>query len=242
MVDDDAVVSVAGLAKTFTLHNLNSAIIPVFDDLALDIRRGECVILAGPSGIGKSTLLRAIYGNYRVSAGEVRVRHDGEMVDLATADPRTVIAVRRRTLGYVGQFLRVIPRIAAIDIVMEPLLTNGWSNDMASTRARDLLARLNVPEPLWTLPPATFSGGEQQRVNVARGFAHNYPILLLDEPTASLDATNASVVATMIEEALSDGSAVLGIFHDADMRARLATRDFPIGAFVPQARRESIPA
>jgi alpha-D-ribose 1-methylphosphonate 5-triphosphate synthase subunit PhnL len=235
-------VRVAGLAKTFLLHNQDNAAIPVFEDLQLDVHAGDCVVLNGPSGAGKSTLMRAIYANYRSSAGQLLVRHDGRMVDLVTADPRTVIAVRKRTLGHVGQFLRVIPRVPAIEIVMEPLLANGWSRDRAEARARTLLARLNLREALWTLPPATFSGGEQQRVNVARGFAFRYPVMLLDEPTASLDPANRDIVIALIHEALTDGVAVIGIFHDAHVRERVATRDFLVGAYRPRTIEEAFTA
>ncbi|MGL4301961.1 MAG: phosphonate C-P lyase system protein PhnL [Sphingomonas sp.] len=231
-----------GLAKTFTLHNQHGAIIPVFDNLALDVHPGECVVLAGRSGVGKSTLMRAIYANYRLSSGEVLVRHGNDMVDVASAPPQTVIEVRRSSLGHVGQFLRVIPRVPAIEIVMAPLLANGWPRADAAHRAQTLLARLNLPEKLWSLPPATFSGGEQQRVNVARGFAFRYPILLLDEPTASLDPANRDVVVSLIHEALADGVAMVGIFHDAGVRDRVATRDFDISAYTPQIIKEDVAA
>jgi len=233
-VSDNVSLRITGLAKTFTLHNQGSAVIPVFGGLELDVFPGECVVLAGRSGVGKSTLMRAIYANYRTSAGHVLVRHRGEMVDLATVAPQQVVDVRRVTLGHVGQFLRVIPRVPALGIVMEPLLANGWSREDAEARAKALLTRLNLPEALWSLPPATFSGGEQQRVNIARGFAFRYPIMLLDEPTASLDPANRDIVVELIHEALADGVAMVGIFHDVDVRERVATRDFVISAFAAQ--------
>lgn len=241
-MSDHACLRVTGLAKTFTLHNQDSAVIPVFDQLELEVFPGECVVLAGRSGVGKSTLMRAIYANYCISAGHVLVRHRGEMVDLAAVPPQDVIDVRRVTLGHVGQFLRVIPRVPAIEIVMEPLLANGWSREQAEKRAKELLTRLNLPEALWSLPPATFSGGEQQRVNVARGFAFRYPIMLLDEPTASLDPANRDVVVELIHEALADGVAIVGIFHDADVRQRVATRDFMISAFAAKTPEEAVAA
>jgi len=241
-MSDKASLRVTGLAKTFTLHNQDSAIIPVFEALELEVSPGECVVLAGRSGAGKSTLMRSIYSNYRVSGGQLLVRHRGAMVDLVTASPQQVIDVRRVTLGHVGQFLRVIPRVPAIEIVMEPLLANGWSRDNARRRAQELLTRLNLPERLWALPPATFSGGEQQRVNIARGFAQHFPILLLDEPTASLDPANRDIVVGLIHEALADGVAIVGIFHDVDVRERVATRDFVISDFAAKVPEESVPA
>ena len=155
-------------------------------------------MLSGPSGVGKSTLMRSLYGNYRAESGRILIRHHGEMVDLATADPRTILAIRHETLGYVSQFLRVVPRVPALDVVAEVPIGRGMAQPEARRLATDLLLRLNIPRRLHGLPPATFSGGEQQRVNLARGFIGNHPILLLDEPTASLDAENRAVVVAMI--------------------------------------------
>jgi len=184
-------IIVEGLAKTFVLHNAGGAVIPVFERLHMEVRPGECVVLSGESGVGKSTLMRSIYGNYAPSSGSVRVLHDGDYTDITQASPHAILDVRRRTLGYVSQFLRVIPRV----------------------------------------PPATFSGGEQQRVNIARSFIRQYPVMLLDEPTASLDAENRAIVVELIRGALTSGTAMIGIFHDADVRDAVATRLFPVLEF-----------
>jgi alpha-D-ribose 1-methylphosphonate 5-triphosphate synthase subunit PhnL len=228
MTDSPVLLRVSGLAKTFTLHERGPAVIPVFAGLDLEVRAGECVALAGQSGSGKSTLMRTIYGNYVAGGGEVAVRHDGALIPLTGAAPHIVRAIRRRTLGYVSQFLRVIPRIPAVQIVMEPLLETGADEAAARGRAQEMMAALNLPEGLWHLPPATFSGGEQQRVNIARSFVRDYPVLLLDEPTASLDAANRAIVVRLIHAALSRGTAMLGIFHDEDVRTAVATRLFPV--------------
>lgn len=224
-------IVVEDLAKTFVLHNAESAIIPVFQDLRLEVGAGECVVLAGESGVGKSTLMRSIYGNYLPTQGGVRVLHDGAYVDITKASPHQVLDVRRRTLGYVSQFLRVIPRIPTLQLVMEPLLENGVSESEARERACELLSALRLPEAHWELPPATFSGGEQQRVNIARSFIRKYPVLLLDEPTASLDAENRAIVVRLIREALAEGAAMIGIFHDHDVRDAVATRLFEVSQF-----------
>jgi alpha-D-ribose 1-methylphosphonate 5-triphosphate synthase subunit PhnL len=222
--DLTAVVRLEGIKKGFTLHLQDGASIPVFDGVDLEVDPGECVVLTGASGVGKSTLLKLIYGNYRALGGKVLIDHAGRMIDLVRASPRTVLSVRRRTLGYVSQFLRCVPRVAARDVVAEPLLALGTSRREARASAEALLARLNIPERLFDLPPATFSGGEQQRVNIARGFVHPYPILLLDEPTASLDADNRAIVIQLIQEAKARGAAMIGIFHDADVRDQVADR------------------
>jgi alpha-D-ribose 1-methylphosphonate 5-triphosphate synthase subunit PhnL len=169
--------------------------------------------------------MRLLHGNYGADSGSILVRRpDGTVSDLATAPPREVIALRRDTVGYVSQFLRVIPRVPALDVAAEPMLARGVAREDARARAAALLQRLNLPEHLFGLPPATFSGGEQQRVNLARGFAVPYPVMLLDEPTASLDAANREVVMGLIAEAKARGAALVGIFHDAEVRERVADR------------------
>ena len=224
-------IVVEGLAKTFILHNAEGATIPVFEGLRLEVAPGECVVLAGESGVGKSTLMRSIYGNYLPSRGAVRVLHDGAYVDITRAPPHQVLDVRRRTLGYVSQFLRVIPRISTLHLVMEPLLENGVDPQEAQARAEQLLGQLRLPKAHWDLPPATFSGGEQQRVNIARSFIRNYPVLLLDEPTASLDAENRTIVVQLIKQALANGAAMIGIFHDHDVRDAVATKLFTVSEY-----------
>jgi alpha-D-ribose 1-methylphosphonate 5-triphosphate synthase subunit PhnL len=224
----DAMVAILGLAKRFVLHNQGSAEIRVLRDLDLVVGRGECVALVGPSGIGKSTILRCLYGNYLASAGSLLVRQGDGVVDLATAPPRTILDLRRQTIGYVSQFLRVIPRVPAIDIVAEPLMGLGESETAAHCRASELLARLRIPETLWPLAPATFSGGEQQRVNIARGFIVDFPVLLLDEPTAALDDMNRQTVVDMIRERKRDGAAIVGIFHDDAVRDAVADRRYDV--------------
>ncbi len=214
------------LDKGFTLHLQGGVRIPVLSRVDLAVHEGECVALSGPSGAGKSTLMRSLYGNYRPDGGQVLVRHRGAMVDIAQADARTILAVRRETLGYVSQFLRVVPRICALDLVTEAAVQRGAEPDAARESAEALLLRLNIPRRLHTLAPATFSGGEQQRVNLARGFIAGHPILLLDEPTAALDDANRAVVVELIREAKARDVALVGIFHDAEVRAAVADRTF----------------
>lgn len=224
-------ISVTGLSKNFVLHTQGGAVIPVFENLSLEISAGECVCLHGPSGSGKSTLLRSLYANYKPSAGAINVAHEGQWIDLTTAEPYKIVEVRRQTIGYVSQFLRVIPRVSALDVVAEPARLHGLSAEAAEEKARALLTRLNIPQRLFSIAPATFSGGEQQRVNIARGFVRDYPILLLDEPTASLDAVNRQVVIELILEAKARGVAVVGIFHDSEVRDAVADRLFEVTAF-----------
>lgn len=223
-------IDVEDVAKDFTLHNQGGTVLRVMEGARLSVVPGECVGLVGASGAGKSTLMRMIWGNYRIDAGSVRVGG----VDLATAVPRDIIALRRTTLGYVSQFLRVVPRVPTLDVVAEPLLTLGVPDGEARDRAAARLTRLNIPERLWPLSPTTFSGGEQQRVNIARGFVHPWPALLLDEPTASLDAANREVVLSLILDAKAAGAAILGIFHDDEARACVCDRLVDVTSFAPE--------
>jgi len=219
------------IAKSFTMHLRGGVHLPVVADLSFAVAPGECVVLGGPSGIGKSSILKMVFGNYSVDRGAILVANDNQVVDIATASPREVLAARRSTIGYVSQFLRVVPRVAAQDIVAEPLLAAGADRSEASEKAGTLLRRLNLPERLWQLPPATFSGGEQQRVNVARGFINRRPLMLLDEPTASLDAANRKVVIELIAEAKLAGTSFLGIFHDEEVRDAVADRVVDVTRF-----------
>lgn len=223
-------ITVNNLGKSFTLHNQGATVIPVLENGNFQVNPGECVALTGVSGAGKSTVMRILYGNYLAQAGRVVI----DRLDITKAEPRQILDLRRHTLGYVSQFLRVVPRVPTIDVVSEPLLSVGKSEKEARERARDLLSRLRIPERLWELSPTTFSGGEQQRVNIARGFAHTYPALLLDEPTASLDAQNRQTVLTLIEEAKAGGAAIVGIFHDVKARERVADREVNVTAFTPK--------
>lgn len=222
-------IDLKDVSKTFTLHNQGSAVIEVVSGVSFSVAPGECVALTGASGAGKSTLMRMIYGNYLTQAGSIRI--DG--VDIVQAEPRTLIALRRDVLGYVSQFLRVVPRVPTLDVVADPLRAVGVPADAAQDRAAQLLTQLNIPERLWPLSPTTFSGGEQQRVNIARGFAHEYPAMLLDEPTASLDATNRDVVLGLIENAKARGAAIIGIFHDEAARNRVCDREIDVSRFTP---------
>jgi alpha-D-ribose 1-methylphosphonate 5-triphosphate synthase subunit PhnL len=224
-----AVIRIRNLSKSFTLHNQGGTVLPVMRGAELSVAAGECVGLTGRSGAGKSTLMRMIWGNYLAAEGEIRIMG----TDIVTATPREIVALRRATLGHVSQFLRVVPRVPTLLVVAEPLLQLGVARPEAEARAAAMLARLNIPERLWSLSPTTFSGGEQQRVNIARGFVHAWPVLLLDEPTASLDAANREAVLRLIEEAKARGAAILGIFHDEAARARVCDRLVDVTAFTP---------
>lgn len=222
---------VSNVSKTFTMHLRGGINIPVVGAVNFSLEGGECAVLGGPSGAGKSSILKMLYGNYSADNGQIILEHQGAHIDIVTAAPRKIIEVRRHTIGYVSQFLRTVPRVSALDVAAEPLVQLGETPEVAREKASTLFTQLNLPEKLWDLPPATFSGGEQQRVNIARGFITNHPVLLLDEPTASLDAKNRAVVVDLIKEKKRAGTALLGIFHDQDVRDEVADRVIDVTQF-----------
>jgi alpha-D-ribose 1-methylphosphonate 5-triphosphate synthase subunit PhnL len=230
-----AMIEVIKAEKTFVMHLQGGVRLPVVSGVSFNVEAGECVVLSGPSGAGKSSILKMIFGNYRCDGGRIGILHQGAVIDLATAEPRRVLAVRRHTIGYVSQFLRAVPRVPTIDVVAEPLIVNGTDRIEARNRAGELLQRLNIPERLWSLPPSTFSGGEQQRVNIARGFISPLPILLLDEPTASLDAANRKVVVELIDAKKHEGVAMVAIVHDDEIRELIADRVVDVTSFAAAA-------
>ena len=230
-----AMIEIANAEKSFTMHLQGGVKLPVVRGVNFEVSAGECVVLSGPSGAGKSSILKMIFGNYRCDGGRIGIRHDGVLLDIAKAEPRDVLRVRRDTIGYVSQFLRAVPRVPTLDVVAEPLIVTGTPRERARQQAGNLLHTLNIPERLWTLPPSTFSGGEQQRVNIARGFISDHPILLLDEPTASLDTKNREVVVGLIDEKKRTGVAMVAIVHDDEIRRLIADRVIDVTSFAAAA-------
>jgi alpha-D-ribose 1-methylphosphonate 5-triphosphate synthase subunit PhnL len=216
------VLKLEGVRKEFVNHLHGGLRLPVVEEVSFTVAPGRCLVLTGRSGAGKSSILRMIYGNYGCDAGRILFNRSGELIDIGPAAPREMIELRRTSIGYVSQFLRVIPRVSALDVVIQPLLETGADAEVSIEKAKRLLSRLHVPQRLWGLPPATFSGGEQQRINIAHGFIAERPLLLLDEPTASLDAANRSEVVALINEKKAAGVAVVAIVHDEAVRDAIA--------------------
>jgi alpha-D-ribose 1-methylphosphonate 5-triphosphate synthase subunit PhnL len=228
-------IEIANAEKSFTMHLQGGVMLPVVRGVSFHVNAGECLVLAGPSGAGKSSILKMMFGNYRCDGGRIDIRHAGHVVDLAKAEPREILSIRRDTIGYVSQFLRAVPRVPTVDVVAEPLVLTGTPRAAAREQAGKLLRWLNIPERLWMLSPSTFSGGEQQRVNIARGFICDLPILLLDEPTASLDAANREVVVNLIDEKKRAGVAIVAIVHDDEIRRLIADRVVDVTLFAAAA-------
>lgn len=218
-------LTVQAISKTFHIHAGSSLSIAPLKSLSFSVAQGEFLGVSGPSGIGKSSILKCVYRTYLPDQGHIWF--DSQRygtIDLASSGERQIAQLRRHELGYVSQFLRVIPRVPAVDIVAEKLLAAGYSPEEASERAEEMLDRLAIPKSLWSAYPATFSGGEQQRVNLARALVLRPRLLILDEPTASLDHRTKQRVIGLLQEMKRAGTTMIGVFHDVDMMEQVADR------------------
>jgi alpha-D-ribose 1-methylphosphonate 5-triphosphate synthase subunit PhnL len=263
-LSEPVVLALQGVAKHFFLHQRSSTPFPVLQGINFSVSRGECLVLEGSSGMGKSSLLKMIFGNYKASAGHIFVRTPQHTyINVARGDAREILQLRAVCINYVSQFLRVIPRVGAFELIRQearlqsqtsflhsppnrqepqepqdpqgqPSPSSPESQEALDSRVENMLKRLQIAPRLWHLPPATFSGGEQQRINLAMSLINPKPLLLLDEPTASLDPDNAAIVIELINEQRQQGSAILGIFHDTDVKEALATRTLSMHDFQPK--------
>jgi alpha-D-ribose 1-methylphosphonate 5-triphosphate synthase subunit PhnL len=225
------VLSVRQLSKHFILHILGGKVIAGCEEIGFDLQQGEFLGLSGPSGAGKSTVLKCIYRTYRPTSGQVLYTgEDGRQIDLACAPEREMLRLRRREIGYVSQFLKVMPRVPAVDVLAGELRQKGWEMERARQRAREFLKIMDINQALWDAYPSTFSGGEQQRINLARALITEPRLLLLDEPTASLDIVTRQIVIRVLKDSKAAGATMIGVFHDLDVMGRLVDRVFGIEA------------
>jgi len=221
---DNVSLEIQGLSKRFILHIRDGLQVDALHDFSLRTRRGEFTGLVGHSGSGKSTLLKCLFRTYLPDSGTAAYTDEsGQRTDLAAADEHTILRLRASGLGYVSQTLRVIPRVTVERTVGRPLAGRGLDRDEVLRKARFLLERLNLPQNLWDSYPALLSGGEQQRVNVAKALISEPNLLLLDEPTSALDSNNQAAVVELLEERLDGGATMIGAFHDAPSLQRLAS-------------------
>ena len=217
-------LQVKNLAKSFTMHIRGGVVIPSFAGVSFRTEAGSLLAITGPSGIGKSSLLKCIYRTYLSSAGEiVYTAKDGREIDLASAGDWEVLTLRRSEIGYVSQFFRVMPRISALETLIEPLVSRGAGREQALEQARQMLTHVGLGRTLWDMYPSTFSGGEKQRLNILHAIITKPRLLLLDEPTASLDRGYKDRIMEMILALKAEGTAMIGVFHDRD--ALLALSD-----------------
>lgn len=217
-------LKVESLSKHFTLHMLGGRRLQALEDVSFSVEPGEFLGIVGRSGSGKSSLLRCLYRRYLPSSGSVYYADEDAVVDLATADDRAVLGLRDRELGYVSQFLQAIPRTPACDVVAEPLVSRGADVKAARERAAAMMDSLGLPPDLQDTYPATMSGGERQRVNLARALVARPRLLLLDEPTSALDPETRALAVDAIQELKDEGTTMVGIFHDAETLQALAGR------------------
>jgi alpha-D-ribose 1-methylphosphonate 5-triphosphate synthase subunit PhnL len=219
------ILSVQNLNKSITLHLLGAKNVNALVDVTFDVDEGEFIAVVGLSGSGKSSLLKCIYGTYLASSGSIWYRSEsGDAVDLASADEQQILELRRKEIRYVPQFLKVPPRLSARSVVAMPLLADGVTGDEALSRASEALSELAIDSELQTSFPSLFSGGEQQRVNVARAVVSPSRLMLLDEPTSALDAENRQRVFAQLQRVKSTGSTIIGVFHDRWLLRHLADR------------------
>jgi len=219
------ILSLRGLGKTITLHILGGATVEPFREVSFVVGEGEFVAVVGPSGSGKSSIVKTVHRTYLPTEGEAWFRAaDGSLLDLAAISDRAVVGLRRREIGFVSQFLKVEPRVPALDVVAGPLRRRGVAVEAARARAAELLEALAIPHRLWGSYPTLFSGGEQQRINIARALIGEPRLLLADEPTSALDAANTGHVVDLLDQARERGMSILGVFHDIDLIERLADR------------------
>jgi alpha-D-ribose 1-methylphosphonate 5-triphosphate synthase subunit PhnL len=218
------VLQVNNLAKDFTMHIRDGVMIPGFSGVSFQTKAASLLAITGPSGTGKSSLLKCIYRTYLPSAGEILyTAKDGTVINLASACDWDVLSLRRNEIGYVSQFFHIMPRISALETLIEPLVSRGENRKVALDRAMEMLSRVGLGKTLWDMYPSTFSGGEKQRLNILHAIITKPRLLLLDEPTASLDKGYKDCIMEMILALKAEGTAMIGVFHDRD--ALLALSD-----------------
>jgi alpha-D-ribose 1-methylphosphonate 5-triphosphate synthase subunit PhnL len=223
-----------GLTKQFHIHHLERHI-PAFEPVSFTLRAGEFLLISGPNGAGKSSLLRCLYRTYLPSGGSARYHSLRGPIDLATAADADIALLRREEIGFVTQFLRARPRVSALEWVAEgaSIGAAGWGG--AHAAAEHLLGSFGVKPALWHAYPTTFSGGEQQKVNLARALAGARRLLLLDEPTASLDVGARAALRDKIAMLKADGVALIGIFHHPEEVADLVDGEIELrGTYVAE--------
>jgi len=210
-----AMMNCQGLSKAFVMHTRGGTRIQAFHDVSFTVSEGEFLGVSGPSGAGKSSLLKCLYRTYLPTAGSIMYRDsDAQTRDLARAPEQAILRLRRQEIGYISQFFPVLPRVSEMDTIANSMVMRGLPREASLQRARELLERLAIPRPLWDLSPSTFSGGEKQRINIIHAVIARPRLLLLDEPTASLDAASAREAVSLIRELKKEGTAMIGIFHD----------------------------
>ncbi|MGF7058773.1 phosphonate C-P lyase system protein PhnL [Brassicibacter mesophilus] len=219
-------LKIQNLSKSFTLHNLKKHI-KACKDISISLKEGEFIGITGKSGSGKSTILKSIYRTYSPQSGEIWYNSEKfGLIDLTSISERQMIYLRKYEIGYVSQFLNVMPRTTARQIVEQAVIEMGGEKEYAKKEAEKMLAHFELDRELWDSYPNTFSGGEKLRLNIARAMVKRPRLLLLDEPTASLDSSSKLKVRELIEQLKNQGTTMLGIFHDLEFMEGLCDTEF----------------
>lgn len=210
-------LEVKNLSKVFKVHTRGSIEVKGFEDINFELKKGEFLSLYGPSGAGKSSILKTLYRTYTTSSGEIIFHKDNKkQVNISNVSESEILKLRKEDMSYVSQFLQILPRVSAVDVVANELIIKGEDEKTSKQKAKEMLSYLSIREELFNLSPLTFSGGEQQRVNIAKGIIAPKSLLLLDEPTASLDKKNTKRVIEKLQVLKKQGVSMIGIFHDLE--------------------------
>jgi alpha-D-ribose 1-methylphosphonate 5-triphosphate synthase subunit PhnL len=210
------ILELRNLTKEFYLHE-QSMQIKSCNGVTFALPKGGFTGIVGRSGSGKSTILRCIYRTYLPTGGQILYESERYgAIDLATAADRQLIYLRQNEIGYVSQFLSIMPRTTAREHVEQAVLEAGRGQAHASAKAEEMLAYFMLPRALWDIYPNTFSGGERLRLNLAHAMVKEPRLLLLDEPTASLDGGTKELVRALLLEMKRRGTSIIGIFHDLE--------------------------
>lgn len=221
-------LEIKGLSKSFTIHHLGKNMQAV-RDIHLSLDEGEFIGIVGKSGSGKSTVLKSIYRTYLPEEGAILYRSEKfGLVDLAQLSERGVHHLRKHEIGYVSQFLNVMPRTTARELVEQSVIEMGESEEAAHQAAIDALSHFELDPELWDSYPNTFSGGQKLRLNIACAIVKKPRLLLLDEPTASLDDASKLKVREMLERLKTEGTTMVGIFHDLEFMDGLCDKVFDL--------------
>ncbi|MCC0638101.1 MULTISPECIES: phosphonate C-P lyase system protein PhnL [unclassified Clostridioides] len=223
---EEIILEVNNFSKDFELHALNKTI-KACSEINFTISKGEFLGIIGKSGAGKSTILKSIYKTYIPTTGEIIFNSEiyGK-IDLSTIGDREMINLRKKEIGYVSQFLKTLPRITAIELVVHSLIESGFEKDCAYDMAKDILTQFEIKENLWDAYPNNFSGGEKLRLNLAQAMVKKPRLLLLDEPTASLDNQSKIYVKEKMLELKNQGTTMIGIFHDIEFMETVIDKTF----------------
>jgi alpha-D-ribose 1-methylphosphonate 5-triphosphate synthase subunit PhnL len=222
------ILRIDNLSKDFYLHNPGLEI-KSCHAINLTLNKGEFIGIVGLSGAGKSTILKCINRSFLPTQGAIWYESEAfGRINLAAATEREILHLRRTEIGYVSQFLNVMPRTTAKEHVMNALIDMGADTGSAEADAKEMLSYFKLPDSLWDIYPTTLSGGERLRLNLAHAMVKKPRLLMLDEPTASLDSKTKILVRDMLQKLKGMETSMIGIFHDIEFMEGVCDKVFNI--------------